>query len=84
MAPQRRVIKRILRTFLPIALIILIAAASVSAWIVYSTTRPPRAKYLITPETFPSGPVAKASDVTWPNHDGTQARGGTAPTAHGS
>ena len=72
---SRRVIKRLLRTFLPIVVIILVAVASVSAWIVYSTTRPPHAKYLITPETFPSGPIAKASDVTWPNHDGTQARG---------
>jgi pimeloyl-ACP methyl ester carboxylesterase len=75
MASQRRAIKRILRTFLPIVLVILIAAVSVSAWIVYSTTRPPRGKYLITPQTFPSGPIAKASDVTWSNHDGTQARG---------
>ncbi|HXT61521.1 MAG TPA: alpha/beta hydrolase [Pyrinomonadaceae bacterium] len=74
MAP-RRVINRLLRTFLPIVGIILVAVASVSAWIVYSTTRPPRAKYLITPQTFPSGPIARASDVTWPNHDGTQARG---------
>jgi len=72
---SRRVIKRLLRTFLPIVVIILVAVASVSAWIVYSTTRPPHAKYLITPESFPSGPIAKASDVTWPNHDGTQARG---------
>ncbi len=75
MASQRRVIKRLLRTFLPILLVILIAAVSVSAWIVYSTTRPPRAKYLITPQSFPSGPIAKASDVMWSNHDGTQARG---------
>src|SRR4030095_14212688 len=75
MASQRRAIKRMLRTFLPIVLIILVAAASVSACIIYSTTRPPRAKYLITPQTFPSGPIAKASDVTWSNHDGTQARG---------
>jgi len=72
---SRRVIKRLLRTFLPIVVIILVAVASVSAWIVYSTTRPPHAKYLITPESFPSGPIARASDVTWPNHDGTQARG---------
>ena len=72
---SRRVIKRLARTFLPILLVILIAAASVSAWIVYSTTRPPHAKYLITPQSFPSGPIAKASDVTWSNHDGTQARG---------
>jgi pimeloyl-ACP methyl ester carboxylesterase len=64
-----------MRTFLPILLVVLIAAASVSAWIVYSTTRPPHARYLITPQSFPSGPIAKASDVTWSNHDGTQARG---------
>lgn len=64
-----------LRTFLPILLVIVIATASVSAWIVYSTTRPPHARYLITPQSFPSGPIAKASDVTWSNHDGTQARG---------
>jgi pimeloyl-ACP methyl ester carboxylesterase len=75
MASQRRVIKRLMRTFLPILLVILVAAVSVSAWIVYSTTRPPSAKYLITPQSFPSGPIAKASDVTWSNHDGTQARG---------
>src|SRR5262245_33677227 len=73
MGSQRRVIKRLLRTFLPILLVILIAAVSVSAWIVYSTTRPPHAKYLITPQSFPSGPIAKALDVTWSNHDGTQA-----------
>jgi len=64
-----------MRTFLPILLVVLVAAASVSAWIVYSTTRPPHARYLITPQSFPSGPIAKASDVTWSNHDGTQARG---------
>ena len=64
-----------MRTFLPILLVVLIAAVSVSAWIVYSTTRPPHARYLITPQRFPSGPIAKASDVTWSNHDGTQARG---------
>jgi len=75
MGSQRRLIKRLLRTFLPILLVIFIATASVSAWIVYSTTRPPRAKYLITPQSFPSGPIAKALDVTWSNHDGTQARG---------
>src|SRR5689334_23911803 len=75
MGSHRRVIKRMLRTFLPILLVIVIAIASVSAWIVYSTTRPPHARYLITPQSFPSGPIAKASDVTWKNHDGTQARG---------
>jgi pimeloyl-ACP methyl ester carboxylesterase len=75
MAPHRRLLKRLLRTFLPIVLVVAIALVSVGAWIVFSITRPPRARYLITPQTFPSGPIAKASDVTWSNHDGTQARG---------
>jgi len=75
MAPHRRLLKRILRTFLPIVLVVAVAVVSVGAWIVFSITRPPRARYLITPQTFPSGPIAKASDVTWSNHDGTQARG---------
>lgn len=50
---------------------------AVTVWIVHGITRPPRAPYLVTPQTFSrvTGPVIKATDVTWPNHDGTQARG---------
>jgi pimeloyl-ACP methyl ester carboxylesterase len=44
-------------------------------WIVLSITRPPRAPYLVTPQTFTIGPILKANDATWPNHDGTKARG---------
>ena len=75
MAAYRRVAKRLVRTFLPIVLVLIIAVASVTAWVVYSITRPPRAAYLVTPQTFTIGPILKASDATWPNHDGTQARG---------
>jgi len=53
----------------------MLAVVAVTAWIVHNITRPPRAPYLITPQTFSLGPILKASDVTWPNHDGTQARG---------
>ena len=75
MSPRRRTLKRLILTFLPIVLVIVVAVGLLGWWIVYSITRPPRARYLITPQTFPSGPIAKASDVTWSNHDGTQARG---------
>jgi pimeloyl-ACP methyl ester carboxylesterase len=70
-----RVIKRLAKTFLPIVLIILITVVAVTVWIVHGITRPPRAEYLVTPQTFSIGPTLTASDVTWPNHDGTQARG---------
>ncbi|MFS8084434.1 MAG: alpha/beta hydrolase [Acidobacteriota bacterium] len=53
------------------------AFAAVTVWIVRGITRPPRAAYLVTPQTFAqvTGPVLKSTDVTWPNHDGTTARG---------
>jgi pimeloyl-ACP methyl ester carboxylesterase len=75
MGRYRRMIRRIAGTFLPFVLVILLAVGGVTAWVVYTVTRPPRAAYLVTPQTFPSGPIAKASDVTWKNHDGTEARG---------
>jgi len=75
MASRRRVIRRVATTFLPIVLIVLIAVVVVTSLIVYNITRPPRAAYLVTPQTFTLGPILKASDAAWPNHDGTQARG---------
>jgi pimeloyl-ACP methyl ester carboxylesterase len=62
-------------SFLPIVLILLIAAVAVMAWLVHGITRPPRAPYLVTPQTFTIGPILNASDATWSNHDGTKARG---------
>jgi hypothetical protein len=58
-------------------LLLLLAAALVTAWIVKGITGPPTRDYLVTPQTFSqqfSGPL-KASDETWSNRDGTQARG---------
>ena len=75
MASRSRVIKRLAKTFLPVVLIIVIAVVTVTVWIVHGITRPPRAAYLVTPQTFSIGPILTASDVSWPNHDGTQARG---------
>ncbi|HEX5706640.1 MAG TPA: hypothetical protein VFX96_05060 [Pyrinomonadaceae bacterium] len=46
-------------------------------WVVYGVTHPPQRPYLVTPEKFAqlSNRGTKATDVTWPNRDGTQARG---------
>ena len=77
MSSRSRLVRKVFKAFLPIALVILLALVSVSGWIVYSITHPPRAAYLVTPQTFAkvTGPVLKAIDATWKNHDGTEARG---------
>jgi pimeloyl-ACP methyl ester carboxylesterase len=77
MSSQSKLIKRVIKAFLPILLVIVIVIAAITVWIVQGITKPPRAAYLVTPETFSrvTGPMLKATDVTWPNHDRTQARG---------
>jgi len=70
-------VRRITKAFLPIILVILVALAAVTFWIVRTISRPSRSPYLVTPQTFSqvTGPILKATDATWPNHDGTTARG---------
>jgi pimeloyl-ACP methyl ester carboxylesterase len=60
--------------------------AAAMIWIAYGITRPPRAPYLVTPQTFSqvTGPALNATDVTWPNHDGTKARGWVIRGAEGA
>src|SRR6267143_5604947 len=77
MSARQRAAQRLVKAFLPIILVVLAAFAAVTVWIVHGITRPPRAAYLVTPQTFSrvTGPILKATDVTWRNHDGTNARG---------
>src|ERR1043166_4613001 len=77
MSPRSRLASRILKTFLPIVLVIVVVFAAICVWLVRSITHPPRAAYLVTPESFSrvTGPMLQAQDVTWKNHDGTEARG---------
>src|SRR6266850_3176070 len=77
MSPRHRAVRRMVKAFLPIVFVVLVAVAAVTVWIVRGVTRPPRARYLVTPQTFSqvTGPVLNANDVTWPNHDRTTARG---------
>ena len=86
MSPRRRLIRHITRALLPIVLIIGLVFVGVTVWIVYGITRPPRAPYLVTPQTFETvtGPILNASDATWNNHDGTTARGWLIRGAEGS
>jgi pimeloyl-ACP methyl ester carboxylesterase len=48
-----------------------------SIWVVYNAAHPPHAPYILTPEHFKilSDRGVKATPETWPNKDGTKARG---------
>jgi pimeloyl-ACP methyl ester carboxylesterase len=87
MSPRKSVARKVLKAFLPIVLILGLAVVAVGAWLVYGITRPPRAAYLVTPQTFEKDtgiPVSKVTDVRWKNHDGTEARGWLIPGADGA
>ena len=77
MASRRRLGKKLLKSLLPILLILVIAAAIALASIVYGITRPPRRAYLVTPQDFSqiSGTALKVTDESWRNFDGSSARG---------
>lgn len=77
MARRRPLGKKLFKALLPILLILGVAVVIASASIVYTITRPPRQSYLVTPESFSqiSGTALKVTDESWPNRDGTMARG---------
>jgi pimeloyl-ACP methyl ester carboxylesterase len=71
---------------LPIILLVALAVVGLTAWLVYVSTQPPRRAYLVTPEKFAqlSDRGLKATEETWPNRDGTRARGWLVRGAEGS
>jgi len=76
--PRRRVVgKKLVKSLLPILLLLFLAVIAATTFIVYGVVRPPGRAYLVTPQTFSqiSGPVLKVTDETWQNHDNTSARG---------
>ena len=77
MALPRRFGKKLFKSLLPILLVLALAVVIALASIIYGITRPPRRAYLVTPQAFSqiSGPGLKVTDETWPNRDGTTARG---------
>ncbi|HET7896849.1 MAG TPA: alpha/beta hydrolase [Flavisolibacter sp.] len=73
----KRLIKSFFRLVLPVLLLVVLAAASASTWLVHETAQPKVAAYLVTPEKYGqlSARAAQITDETWTNHDGTIARG---------
>ncbi|HEX7999031.1 MAG TPA: alpha/beta fold hydrolase [Pyrinomonadaceae bacterium] len=75
MSPRRRPGKRLLKWLLPIVLIPALVLVIVVGIIVYRVTHPAQRSYLVTPDNFAQLSNRKATNETWYNHDGTQARG---------
>ena len=77
MANSTRLFKSFFRLLFPVVLIIAAVTAGFSVWLVYKTSRPLTASYLITPEKFGqlSSRAAQITDESWTNRDGSGARG---------
>ncbi len=86
MPPRRRFGKRLVKSFLPIALVIGLALVASLSFIVYCVSRPARRPYVVTPESFAhiSGRALKVTDETWTNRDGRPARGWLLKGAEGA
>lgn len=77
MPPRRRIGKRLIKSFLPIALVVVLAVAGAFSFIIYCVTRPAKRPYVVTPESFSriSGRAIKVTDENWSTGDGGSARG---------
>jgi pimeloyl-ACP methyl ester carboxylesterase len=86
MSPRRRTGRKALAAVFPIILLVALAIVGLTAWLVYVAAQPPRRAYLVTPEKFAqfSDRGLKAAEETWPNRDGTSARGWLLRGAEGS
>lgn len=86
MPPRRRIGKRLVKSFLPIALVIVLAIVGALSFIVYCVSHPTKRPYVVTPESFSriSGRAIKVTDETWANADGRNARGWLLKGAEGA
>ena len=86
MPPRRRIGKRLIKSLLPIVLVIGLAVVGSLSYIVYCVTRPARRPYVVTPESFSqiSGRAIKVTDETWATRDGRLSRGWLLKGAEGA
>jgi len=77
MARTSRLVKSFYRLLFPVVLLLILAVAAASVWLVHAVSVPPQANYLLTPEKYGqfSTRGAQVTDETWANSDGTKARG---------
>ena len=86
MPPRRRLGKRLVKSFLPIALVIVLAVVGATSFIVYCVSHPAKSPYVVTPESFSriSGRAIKVTDETWTTLDNRRARGWLLKGAEGA
>ncbi len=77
MAKTKRLVKSIFRLFLPIVLLLLIAAAAASVWLVHEASHPVGTGYLVTPEKYGmlSSRGAQVTEESWQGRDGGTQKG---------
>lgn len=77
MAKTKRLVKSFYRLLLPVVILLAVAMVGGSFGLLYKTSQPQTANYLVTPEKYGrfSASGARVSEETWTNGDGTTARG---------
>lgn len=86
MPPRRRIGKRLLKSLLPIVLVIALAVVGSLSYVVYCVSRPAKRPYVVTPESFSqiSGRAIKVTDESWTTDDGRRSRGWLLKGAEGA
>ena len=86
MPPRRRFGKRLVKSLLPIALVVVLAIVGALSFVVYCVSRPAKRPYVVTPEGFSriSGRALKVTDESWTTLDGRRARGWLLKGAEGA
>ncbi|MFN2502118.1 MAG: alpha/beta hydrolase [Pyrinomonadaceae bacterium] len=77
MAKSTRLFKSFTRLLFPVILLIIVALSAGAVFLVYTMARPMNVRYLVTPSKYGqlSTRAAQVTDETWPNRDGSTARG---------
>jgi pimeloyl-ACP methyl ester carboxylesterase len=77
MAKSIRLIKSLSRLLLPVVVLVFLAVAGASVWLVHETAHPVSAAYLVTPAVYGmlSARGAQVTDENWTNKDGSASRG---------
>lgn len=77
MAPTTRLFKSFSRLLLPIVLLVVAVVVAGSVWLTYTTARPVRTSYIVTPQQYGllSTRASQVTDESWTNKDGSTSRG---------
>lgn len=77
MAKVKRLTKSFLRLLLPVVLLVVVATAAASVWLVHETSHPVNMGYLVTPEKYGllSSRGAQVTEETWQGKDGEAQKG---------